>query len=88
MAKAASDALVRAYADEVKGTGTTANLIEVDSIDAPEARTAAAAAGAKKPYGKTTPAEEVAAAMVYLCSDEAATVNGARIPLTGRGLGA
>ena len=94
MAKSASDALVRAYADEVKGTGTTANLIEVDSIDSPETRGAAGAgaataspAGPKKPYGKTTPAEEVAAAMVYLCSDEAATINGARLPLTGRGLG-
>ncbi len=32
MAKAASDALVLALADELKGTGSTANLIVVDSI--------------------------------------------------------
>ena len=86
MAKSATDALVRALADEVKGSGTTANLIEVDSIDAPEARgSEARGPDAKKAYGKTTPAEEIAAAMLYLCSDEAATINGARLPLTGRG---
>ncbi len=81
MAKSASDTLVRALADELRGTGSTANLIEVDSIDAPESR----APGEKKAYGKTTTAEEIAAAMLYLCSEEAALINGARIPLTGRG---
>jgi NAD(P)-dependent dehydrogenase (short-subunit alcohol dehydrogenase family) len=87
MAKSASDALVRALADEVKGSGTTANLIEVDSIDAPEARGSEAQRSddPKKAYGRSTPAEEIAAAMLYLCSEEAATINGARLPLTGRG---
>jgi NAD(P)-dependent dehydrogenase (short-subunit alcohol dehydrogenase family) len=74
MAKAASDALVLALADELRGTGSTANLIVVDSIGIPG-----------KPYGKSTPAEEIAAAMLFLCSDSAATINGARVPLTGRG---
>ncbi|HEX7473978.1 MAG TPA: hypothetical protein VF323_12915 [Candidatus Limnocylindrales bacterium] len=32
----------------------------------------------------TTP-EELVAAMLYLCSDEASALNGARIALTGRG---
>jgi len=81
MGKAASDALVLALADELRGTGATANLIEVDSIDSPETRDAQQ----KKAYGKSTPAEEIAAAMVFLCTDEAATINGARLPLTGRG---
>jgi NAD(P)-dependent dehydrogenase (short-subunit alcohol dehydrogenase family) len=80
MGKAASDALVLALADELRGTGATANLVVVDSIDTPEAR-----GGAKKPYGKSTPAEEIAAAMLFLCSEEAATINGVRLPLTGRG---
>jgi NAD(P)-dependent dehydrogenase (short-subunit alcohol dehydrogenase family) len=74
MAKAASDALVLALADELRGTGSTANLIVVDSIGIPG-----------KPYGKSTPAEEIAAAMLFLCSESAATINGARVPLTGRG---
>jgi len=82
MAKAASDALVLALADELRGSGATANLIEVDSIDIPEARQTGTPA---KPYGKTTPAEEVAAAMLYLCSSQAATINGIRLALTGRG---
>ncbi len=81
MAKSASDALVLALADELKGTGSTANLVMVDSIDTPEARGAAP----KKPYGKTTPAEQIAAAMLFLCSEEAATINGVRLPLIGRG---
>jgi NAD(P)-dependent dehydrogenase (short-subunit alcohol dehydrogenase family) len=74
MAKAASDALVLALADELRGTGSTANLVVVDSIGVPGT-----------PYGKSTPAEEIAAAMLYLCSDAAATINGVRLPLTGRG---
>jgi NAD(P)-dependent dehydrogenase (short-subunit alcohol dehydrogenase family) len=74
MAKAASDALVLALADELRGTGSTANLVVVESIGVPG-----------KPYGKSTPADEIAAAMLYLCSDAAATINGVRLPLTGRG---
>jgi NAD(P)-dependent dehydrogenase (short-subunit alcohol dehydrogenase family) len=80
MGKAASDALVLALADELRGTGATANLIAVDSIDIPETRDAQQ----KKAYGKSTPAEEIAAAMLFLCANEAATINGARLPLTGR----
>ncbi len=81
MGKAASDALVLALADELRGTGATANLVVVDSIDTPQTRDPSV----KKPYGKTAPAEEIAAAMLFLCSEEAATINGARLPLTGRG---
>jgi len=81
MGKAASDALVLALADELRGTGATANLVVVDSIDTPETRDAQP----KKAYGKSTPAEEIAAAMLFLCSDQAATINGTRLPLTGRG---
>jgi NAD(P)-dependent dehydrogenase (short-subunit alcohol dehydrogenase family) len=81
MAKAATDALVLALADELRGTGATANLIVVDSIDAPEMR----GTNPKKPYGKSTPAEEIAAAMLFLCSEQAGTINGIRLPLMGKG---
>ena len=81
MAKAASDALILALADDLRGSGSTANLVVVDSIDIPETR----GSESRKPYGKSTPAEEVAAAMLFLCSDAAATINGVRLPLTGRG---
>ncbi len=74
-AKAASDALVLALADELKGSGATANLIVVDSIDAPG-----------KAYGKSTAGRDIAAAMLFLCSEEAAAINGVHLPLIGRGL--
>src|SRR5208337_4805750 len=64
MGKAASDVLVLALADELRGTGSTANLIVVDSIDTPETRDSQQ----KKAYGKSTPAEEIAAAMLFLCA--------------------
>jgi len=73
--------LVLAMADEFKGTGATANAIVVNSIVTPEMR----AAEPDKDYSKSTSAEEIAAAMLYLCSDEAGVINGARLPLTGRG---
>jgi NAD(P)-dependent dehydrogenase (short-subunit alcohol dehydrogenase family) len=76
MAKAASDAVVMALADELRGSGATANLISVNSIGEPADR-----AG----YGKSTPPAEIAASMLYLCSDAAASMNGARLSLTGRG---
>jgi NAD(P)-dependent dehydrogenase (short-subunit alcohol dehydrogenase family) len=80
MGKAASDALVLALADELRGTGATANLIVVDAIDTPESR----GKEPKKPYGRSTPAEEIAAAMLFLCSDQAVSINGVRLPLIGR----
>jgi len=81
MGKAAADALVLALADEFKGTGATANLIVVNSIVTPEQR----AAEPGKDFSRSTAAEEIAAAMLYLCSDEANAINGARLPLTSRG---
>ena len=80
MAKAASDALVLALADELRGTGSTANLIVVDSIDFPETR--GRSRGSR--MENRPPPEEIAAAMLFLCSDQAATINGARVPLTGK----
>lgn len=71
-AKAAQDALLVSLARELKGSGVTANLVVVRAIDADRSGKS----------GWATP-EEIAAGIVYLCSDEAAAVNGARIPLTG-----
>jgi NAD(P)-dependent dehydrogenase (short-subunit alcohol dehydrogenase family) len=71
-AKAAQDALLTSLARELKGSGVTANLVVVRAIDAEHAGK----------VGWATP-EQIAAAVVYLCSDEASLVNGARIPLTG-----
>jgi len=66
--KAAQEALVTTLAEEMRGQGVTANIIHVQSIDA-------------KGTGKGTSPAEIVAAMMYLCSDEAAKVTGARIPI-------
>jgi len=75
--KAGQEALMLTLSQELRGTGVTANLLQARSIDARREKlsspTAANAAW-------TTP-EELSAAVQYLLSEEAGTVNGAKIPL-------
>jgi len=77
--KAAEETLMLTLSEELKYTGVTANVLRVRSIDVEHKRE-------REPSPKnaswTTP-EEIAAALLYLCSDEANRVNGARIPLYG-----
>jgi len=77
--KAAEETLMMTLAEELKNSGVTANVLRVRSIDVEHKRE-------REPSPKnaswTTP-EEIAAALLYLCSDEANRVNGARIPLYG-----
>jgi NAD(P)-dependent dehydrogenase (short-subunit alcohol dehydrogenase family) len=81
VAKAAEETLIRAVAKEVAGTGVTANLVLVKKIDSDHERETAPS---PKNAGWTTP-EEIAAVVRQLCTDDAAPINGARIPLDGRG---
>jgi NAD(P)-dependent dehydrogenase (short-subunit alcohol dehydrogenase family) len=67
-AKSAQESLVLTLAEEYKDSGLTANVIHVKSIDT-------------KGAGKGTTPAEIVSAMMYLFSDDAAKVNGARIPL-------
>ncbi|HEX2696778.1 MAG TPA: SDR family NAD(P)-dependent oxidoreductase [Anaerolineales bacterium] len=69
-AKAAQENLVLNLAAELKDSNVTANIIQVRAIDV-------------KGEGKGTTPAEIVAAMLYLCSDEAAKVSGARIPVVG-----
>jgi NAD(P)-dependent dehydrogenase (short-subunit alcohol dehydrogenase family) len=78
-AKAAQEALMMGLAREVAGSGVTANVLQVRSIDANHERDRERTS---KNASWTTP-EEITAAILYLCSDEARVVNGARIPLYG-----
>ena len=80
VAKAAEDTLVRALARELGDSGVTANLVVVKQIDTRRERETDPS---PKHASATTPAE-IAATLHYLCSDEAAAINGARIPLDGR----
>ena len=79
--KASVDALTLGIAREVRDSGATANVVVVRSIRTAEERRAAAPDDAA---AWTTP-EEIAQAMLWLCSAGAAAVNGARLPLYGRG---
>jgi NAD(P)-dependent dehydrogenase (short-subunit alcohol dehydrogenase family) len=67
-AKAAQENMMLSLAAELKEHGVTANIIQVYAIDAQNT-------------GKGTTPEEIVAAMMYLFSDEASKITGARIPL-------
>jgi NAD(P)-dependent dehydrogenase (short-subunit alcohol dehydrogenase family) len=77
--KAGQQALLLSLAQELKGTGVTANILLVGSIDVKHERDRAPSS---KTASWATP-EEIASMLVYLCSDEARIVNGAMIPMHG-----
>ena len=77
--KAGQEALVLTLSAELKGTGVTANLIQIRTIDLKREKLAHPS---PENSSWTTP-EELTAAILYLLSEEAKTVNGARIPLIG-----
>jgi NAD(P)-dependent dehydrogenase (short-subunit alcohol dehydrogenase family) len=79
-AKAAEEALLLTLAQEIDGSGVTANIIQVRAVDAEHQRDKAPSANNA---GWTSP-EEVIAAMRFLCSAEAGLINGARLPFLGR----
>jgi NAD(P)-dependent dehydrogenase (short-subunit alcohol dehydrogenase family) len=79
VAKAAQETLILALAQELKHTGVTANILRVKTIDVEHVREAEST----PTNASWTIPEEIAEAVVYLCSDEAKVVNGARIPLYG-----
>ena len=64
---------------ELIGTGVTANLLQARTIDANDEKISAPS---PDNASWTTP-EELAASILYLLSDEAGTINGAKIPLYG-----
>ena len=78
-AKAAADAWTLALADRFKGTGATANIVVVGAIVTPAMREE----NPEKDFSTFTPAEQIAEAIAYLCSDEAASMNGQRVTLRG-----
>jgi NAD(P)-dependent dehydrogenase (short-subunit alcohol dehydrogenase family) len=77
-AKAAAEAWTLAYADGFGPGGATANIIVVDAILSPRMREE----NPGKEFPTFTPTEHIADAVAWLCSDAAAEMNGARLPLT------
>jgi NAD(P)-dependent dehydrogenase (short-subunit alcohol dehydrogenase family) len=77
MAKAAAEAWTRSLADSFSGTGATANIIAVNAIETPQMREESP--GEKRPT--FTPAEHIAEAIAFLCSDAGSRMNGQRLAL-------
>ena len=77
--KSGQEILMQTLSQELKGTGVTANLLQAKTIDLKREKVSSPS---PDNASWTTP-EELASAMLYLLSDEAATVNGAKIPLYG-----
>lgn len=77
-AKAAAEAWTLAFADGFEPGGATANIIVVGAILTPRMREESPG----ESFPTFTPAEHVADAVEFLCSDAAAEMNGQRLPLT------
>lgn len=80
VSKAALVALVKNLAAEVKDSGITANAVLPSTIDTPANRKAMPHAD----FSRWVAPESIAKLLLWLCSDEAADVNGAVIPIYGR----
>jgi NAD(P)-dependent dehydrogenase (short-subunit alcohol dehydrogenase family) len=77
-AKAAAEAWTLALADGFEPGGATANIIVVEAILTPRIREE----NPDEEHPTFTPAEDIAEAIAYLCSDAAKMMNGQRFPLT------
>jgi len=80
VSKAALVALVKNAAAEVTDSGITVNAVLPSTIDTPANRKAMATAD----FSKWVAPESIAQLIVWVCSDAAANVNGAAIPIYGR----
>jgi NAD(P)-dependent dehydrogenase (short-subunit alcohol dehydrogenase family) len=78
-AKAAAEAWTLALANSFSGAeaAATANIVVVNAIVTPQMR----ADSPDKPFKTFTPAEDIAEAIAFLCSDRAAKMNGKRLAL-------
>ncbi len=79
-AKAAAEAWTLAFADGFEPGGATANIVVIDALLTPRMREE----NPGKDFPTFTPAEHVAEAIAFLCSDAAEKMNGQRLPLTAR----
>ena len=78
--KAGVLALTESTAEELKGTGITVNAVLPSVIDTPANRKAMPDAD----FSKWVPSEHIAATMLFLCSDEAASITGERFRVFNR----
>jgi NAD(P)-dependent dehydrogenase (short-subunit alcohol dehydrogenase family) len=76
-AKAAAEAWTLAFADGFEPGGATANIVVIDALLTPRMREESPG----EDFPTFTPAEHVAEAIAFLCSDAAAKMNGQRLSL-------
>ena len=76
-AKAAAEAWTLALADGFDGSPATANIIVVNAILTPRMREESPEAD----YSNFTPAEHLADAIAFICSDDGGSMNGQRLSL-------
>jgi NAD(P)-dependent dehydrogenase (short-subunit alcohol dehydrogenase family) len=79
--KVALEAIAQAAAQEVKGSGVNVNVVAITTLDTPEARKEMPDVDPSR----FIPADDVAGTILFLCSDAATSINGAVVPLMGRG---
>ena len=77
--KAAAVAMIDCLAADLKGTGVRANSVLPSIIDTPVNRKAMP----KADFGKWPKPEEIARAILFLCSDKAKLIQGASVPVYG-----
>jgi NAD(P)-dependent dehydrogenase (short-subunit alcohol dehydrogenase family) len=77
-AKAAAEAWTLAFADGFGGTAATANVVVIDAILTRQMREE----NPDGDFSSFTPAEHIAAAIAFLCSDAAGEMNGQRVSLS------
>jgi NAD(P)-dependent dehydrogenase (short-subunit alcohol dehydrogenase family) len=77
--KAGQEALMLTLSQELKNTGVTANLLQAKTIDGKREKIS----NPTTENSTWTTPEELTAAILFLLSDEAGTINGAKIPLFG-----
>jgi len=75
--KGAAESWTMALADSFAGTGATANVVVINAILTPAMREA----HPRKEYPGFTPADAIAKALAFLCSDSASRMNGQRLSL-------
>jgi len=76
-AKAAAEAWTLAFADGFEPGGATANIVVIDALLTPRMREESPG----KDFPTFTPAEHVAEAIAFLCSDAGGKMNGQRLSL-------